>query len=184
MDSATIIVSGDLVQDWHLYAGEGASLAASAARDTVQVQETGGALLIWRLLTGDCAGNDQNGDAAGPEVILGVELPSPDLARTALAQSYLVWAPYPAMRSDEGWCWRVRDALGYGGHAQNPGKLPDLSAALRRRHILVLDDGGYVFRQERWADAWHLPVAGPASQGWIVLKHCRPVGQGHLWHRL
>lgn len=209
MDSVTIIVSGDLVEDWHLYAGEGASLAASSARDTVQLPETGGAELIRRLLTGardellrpgdtavpeaivsvheppsDQVRTTKPDDRAGPKVLLGVHEPSRNEARIALPQSYLVWAPYPAMPGDAGWCWRVRDALGYGGHAGQPGPLPDLSAELRQPHILVLDDGGYVFRREEWAAAWHLPSPDAAPRGWIVLKHCRPLAQGHLWHRL
>lgn len=165
MGNASILVSGDLVADRHIYAGEGASLAASGLRDTVQVSKIGGAALVQALL-----------QASGGRAALGVV--EPDLAK--LAQSYTVWAPFPREERAREASWRIRDLLGYGG--EGPERLE--IAKVEAPDVLVLDDGAYIFREQASCPAWHLPDTEEAGPRWIVLKHCRPVAQGPLWHAL
>jgi len=51
--------------------------------------------------------------------------------------------------------------------------------------VLVLDDGGFDFRQRRMASLWGLPQASEArGPDWIVLKMSSPVAQGNLWDKL
>lgn len=129
------------------------------------------------------------------------------------------WKPYPLKpgdKNDKTKVWRAEVLMGYG-HDEQPiaaegekahcdqGTLQQLTAPDAETRIVVLDDGGFLFRQEKHQTCWLLPEAqtkteaGAASEAsakpeeatkpaiapdWYVLKLSAPLAQGELWWEL
>ena len=114
--------------------------------------------------------------------------------------AYAFWRPYPVRRLSQEACWRVAEAMGFGGGPSEAGQWPwepakDLHVSPA---VLVIADGGMGFRSRTNVANWGVTVrdsrlrelAGlggttptPEPQ-WVVLKMSAPAGQGDLWREL
>jgi hypothetical protein len=139
-DTISIIVTGDIVLDRHVYGGERATLGDSSTHGTHLVEEAGGAALTYRLTqavlaadvkerilqweqklkTREAARKDSKEAGAappkpeGPVCRLGRKLPEETGARwPERLIGYAWWAPYPKPDSKDK-VWRVSKAFGYG----------------------------------------------------------------------
>lgn len=207
-DIRSIIVTGDIVLDRHIYEGERARLGDHSPRGTHLVEEAGGAVLTYRLIQAVLAAEEaarkdggKAGDASsnpdGPVCRLGRKLPEEAGGRwPEQFIGYACWAPYPKPDSKDQ-VWRVSNALGYGppddrAGATNPApEAPSFFQAADNLPlapgILVLDDAGDRFRQKAQSALWCLPATaepGVELPAWIVLKLAGPIGQGDLWDAL
>lgn len=176
-ESSAVLVTGDIIVDRHFY---------HSAKEVREVAELGGAAMLHRLLaTAFAEGRDAAGAELKIEANLGVEAP----ALTAIPAShnaYAVWAPFKLGREkDAKSVWRVQRPLGYGPEAERR-EPPFLSrsASEAAPRVLVLDDGGFGFRDIVNSSLWRLPGPGGAEPDWIVLKMSHPIGHGDLWHDL
>lgn len=191
----SVVVTGDIVIDRHIYEGERLTLRDNSYRGTHAVEEAGGAALTQRLI-GAVFGADaaerrvlwKAGGKRGPapEVSvcrLGCQLPA-RIRRREWLTGTASWKPYPKAESKDLF-WRVSKAFGYGlrsdGEASRLRLPPDLPPG---HDVLVLDDAGDAFRQKTHAGVWYLPEGGTALPKWIVLKLAGPIARGDLWDRL
>jgi hypothetical protein len=210
---SSIVVTGDIVIDRHLYGGERATLGDHSARGTHMKEEPGGAVLTYRLiqsvLEADLkerlsrsdqkvfkAGEAVTGDSPKPTghiCRLGRKMPEGASTWPERLIGYAWWEPFQKLNS-KNQMWRVSKALGYGP--------PDAAAEYAAtslpffrvaddlppiRDILVLDDAGDLFRHKDQSALWLLPdetTPEAALPRWIVLKLAGSVGQGDLWDKL
>ena len=173
----SIRVVGDVIVDRHFY---------DSGVDVFEKSELGGAAGLTRLLQKVI---EANGAPAGTTLPLTVAVGFEEsrLADIPLTRNaYAVWAPYRQnSKQDAPYVWRAARPMGYGCASEPPEPefQPKRIEGVTPR-ILVLDDGGFDFRQRAWAGLWSLPAEGEAKPDWIVLKTSRPVAQGDLWHEL
>jgi hypothetical protein len=206
-DTISIIVTGDIVLDRHIYGGERDTLGDNSTHGTHLVEETGGAALTYRLIQAVLAAEEaarkdskKPGNAPpkpdGPVCQLGRKLPRTGARWPERLIGYAWWAPYPKPNSKDQ-VWRVSKALGYrppddrAGSANLAQEAPPFFQAADKLPlvpgILVLDDAGDRFRQKAESALWRLPAKteSPAElPTWIVLKLAGPIGQGDLWDAL
>lgn len=106
-----------------------------------------------------------------------------------------IWKPFPREPSEpnKGKVWRAELLMGYGHddshHADQDGKCPNykpevIKAAVSNPKLLVLDDGGFLFRHSLQKDCWFLPDETNDRPDRIILKMSGPVCRGDLWARL
>jgi hypothetical protein len=187
-----IRVVGDVVVDRHFYdSGTGVSVKCElggAAGLTRLLQELieAKARLLQELIKKKIEAKETPPAAPLPiTAALGLVEPKfTDIPPTRNA--YAVWAPYPQnSKKDAPEVWRVARAMRYGhlSGAPEPHIKPQRTERAAPR-ILVLDDGGFDFRQWANTDLWSLPPVGDAKPDWIVLKMSSPVAQGDLWYEL
>jgi hypothetical protein len=185
-------VVGDINVDWHFY---------DSGVDTFVKSELGGAAGLTRLLQELIKAKtdlrqeeikkaiEEKRDPPPPPLSITAELGLVEPKFTVIPPSrnaYAVWAPYPQnSKKDAPEVWRAVRPMGYG-HASGARETefkPQLAEGMAPR-ILVLDDGGFDFRQQANTDLWNLPPAGETGPDWIVLKTSSPVAQGDLWYEL
>lgn len=182
---STILVSGDVVVDHHLYEGERGTPTTEHRRGVIDWRETGGAALLTRTLAH--AFTEAKDDSW--DVQLGIRTPTVH-GKPCGHHAYAVWTPVGRSRKDDkAKVWRTRLVMGYG-HADgsnsspctehSPRPLPDLP----RPDILILDDAGSEFRLRAQQEGWLLPTGSAVPPEWILLKMSRPIAQGDLWHEL
>ena len=167
-----ITVVGDVIVDRHFYHSDDG---------VIEVAELGGAAGLMRLLHEAIQCANASSRVA---VRLGMDTPaSAEFPRAGNA--YAVWAPYrQGEKKDEPKIWRAVRPMGYGvGNPTNAEFRLKRADGLPPR-ILVLDDGGFDFRQRANKALWSLPAESEAKPDWIILKTSRPVAQGDLWHEL
>jgi hypothetical protein len=172
-ESVAIEVVGDVIVDRHFYHSDDG---------IIEVGELGGAAGLARLL-------HEAIDASKPPspfaARLGLQTPDRDKFPPS-GNAYAVWAPYSQTRwKNEPKVWRAIRPMGYG----SPDASPTAEFGLKRTdglppRILVLDDGGFDFRQPANKPLWRLPAESAAKPDWIILKTSGPVAQGELWHEL
>jgi len=180
-----LVVTGDVVVDHHIYAGERGTAASDHKRGVRDVRELGGAAILRETLaraiesTADTSWN----------IRLGVETPSLD-EKPCAHHAYAVWKPVPRTRGDErNKVWRTQLVMGYGD-AESAASASCIAHPLRpvaglpNPNILVLDDAGSGFRLLAQKDNWLLPASGVQPPHWILLKMSSPVAHGDLWHEL
>lgn len=167
-----ILVTGDVLRDHHIYAGERNSPKADRRRGVSECREIGGAALIHRLV------------AAGLEKDWQVDLAHGRSDHTG----YAVWEPVPvdpAPKFKDDIVWRTRDKMGYGTAA--PGCQIDASGATRSDYrILVLDDAGLGFRHSSSEYLKGL-LGRVAPDGHILLKMSAAAGREgpeNLWREI
>jgi hypothetical protein len=183
-----MIVTGDVVVDHHIYEGERNTPAVEHKRGVRAWRELGGADLVRRLLAELLkADKDETW-----QVHLGITAPAINECPCG-CHAFAVWRPFPlekAKKDDKRSAWRAVSLMGYG-HMESavPGKpCPEHEAkpaeGLPDSRILVLDDAGYLFRNQPQKDCWLLPKKDQTPPDWIFLKMSRPIAQGDLWHEL
>ena len=179
--SKRILVTGDFIQDHHIYEGVRHHYADAGA-GVSHVEKLGGAALIHRVLR-DLL---KNGDEPYP-LMLGMqdrdETVSPDAPPIPdNYQAYAFWRPTPKDDNGKAEVWRVSAEMGFGG--TRPGKDADVWPPYvqpeEKVDIVVISDGGLGFRDNR--DAW--PVQAMKDADWIVLKAAAPIQAGALWTEL
>jgi len=171
-----IRVAGDIVVDRHFYHSDAGVFERS---------ELGGAAGLHRLLHESIETKDAPAEGSLPiTVALGIVEPS--LARVPRAQNaYAVFAPYgQASKSDAMQVWRVVRAMGYGAASGQTQMAFQAKAIEPKPHVLVLDDGGFDFRERAMSTLWGLPAEDAVKPDWIILKISSPVAQGDLWYEL
>jgi hypothetical protein len=203
----SVLVTGDIVIDRNIYEGERATLRDRSYRDTLTLEEFGGAALTHRLIqtvfTADLAERHFQWEATAkksPEPVaaeswLGYKLPNStdDLSKAEMAVGTASWGLHPRSNSKDLY-WRLSRAFGYGtvrGPVTPDSSITAQSHGLQVRHdfpgsydALVLDDAGDRFRHKDNEPAWHLGNQQSTLPEWIVLKLTGPIGRGDLWDRL
>lgn len=205
---SSVLVTGDIVIDRHIYEGDRFTLRDQSNRGTHSVEEAGGAAVTQRLIEAVFAADvverrlrweaDPQRKDPAPEASvcrLGCQVPD-GAGGTPLSESLVgtaSWSPCPKAESKDLF-WRVSKAFGYG--SRRDGDAPDsasTTAATELRvgtnlppshDVLVLDDAGDKFRNRDQATVWHLPKDSTALPTWIVLKLAGRIGGGDLWDRL
>jgi len=191
----SVLVTGDVVIDHHLYKGERETPTTDRKPGVLDLPELGGASVLARLLEAVFV----KAKDTSCNVRLGITAPPLD-ENPCGHHAYAYWSPYLKSKDerdkkekDQQKVWRVQLAMGYGHPepvASNAGQDAACSAPhlarplsdLPKPNILVLDDAGFVFRQPTHKDCWLLPAGGDTPPQWIVLKMSQPIAQGDLWH--
>ena len=189
---SSIVVTGDVVIDRHLYAGERYSLTARDRRGVREIAEHGGAYLLNRLINAVFTADAKRRGADQPAWVAHLAAEPPPLnGAPAGLEGYALWEPH-APGPDEGpRIWRVSRLMGYGHLASEaegalrpktwPAADPDLSLD---PDLLVLDDAGFLFRHAADHSVERLAEQVRHKNGFILLKMSEPVAQGELWHAI
>lgn len=206
----SIIVTGDLIRETHLYQGARRFASSDATAGFLIETKWGGAAMLHELI-----------EAAQPGVsLLGLETDTAAPWPTHL-EAQAVYSPSAAgFRADPPplpgekpeKVWRVTQALGYGVNHD----IPPVEPPVKRRvlatssfKVLLIDDGGAGFRTLRAKDHWpdggvpqSASTAAPSAKAdsatrdesaapapsplppWVVLKMAHPVCESHLWRHL
>lgn len=168
-DEFSVVVEGDVTQNWNLATREGAG--SEGARATFQA---GGAALLRELIA-----------AAAPRPIsLHPEAaPQPTSPTDQCSHHrFALWAPQKKMKEgDGGKAWRVEEFLGMQRASAPPpeaeGPEPE------RADLVVLHDAGLGFRDR--PESWPLAIGKPgANPPWVILRTVKPVAKGKLWDHL
>lgn len=193
----SLIVTGDVVIDHHLYKGERETPTTDHKPGVREWREPGGAAVLANLLKAVFA----RAQDASWDIRLGITTPAPD-ENPCAHHAYAFWSPHLKSRDEQDKkpdrqekVWRTELAMGYGHtefNAGDPNQKPASSSPhlaqplpdLPKPNILVLDDAGFVFRHPARSDCWLLPADGDTAAPWIVLKMSQPVAQGDLWHEV
>jgi hypothetical protein len=181
----TVLVTGDVIIDHHLYMGERHAPDSPGRNGTCERTAEGGAGLIHRILSETGAGRTGSG---GQEKSYSVQFgldPSVYTKLGSCQHAYALWKPFPHEKQI---VWRLDKALGYGDPCT--GLFPYIEhlnpQATPHPAVLVIDDGGLGFRNSTQKAAWPKILSDRQAKGpeWIVLKMSSPVGQGDLWRLL
>lgn len=178
----TILVTGDIVLDCHLYGG--AKTAASFdGLGTVYTEHLGGAALTHELIeTAASAAVQANGEST-PAYRTHLDLDVEDLEKTLPKhlRSYGVWLEHPAGRGNKDRVWRVESDFGYGP-TEPPRQLVFRRTTSRPPNppvLTLIDDGGILFRHGTSQSAW--PEFPKKKAGHYLLKTTSPLCRGDLW---
>lgn len=135
--------------------------------------------------------SQREADGAGWSCRLGITVPNQD-ALPCGHHALATWKPFPLDpkdRKNRSKAWRASLLMGYGHdeqsadleedspaccNAHTPEPLPDLPT---RPRILVLDDGGFIFRHRTQSRCWLLPAreVKDSAPEWLLLKASAPV---------
>jgi hypothetical protein len=191
--AAKILVTGDVVLDHNIYAGQRSAPDSEAGVGMLHHARPGGAILTYRLL--------EEMRALTPEARNVRQLHATDLIfgiheKTSKAlhdwpkdfQTGAVWGSFEGPKKGGPRFWRVSDMLGYGpretgGYPASPSR--ELNNA--KPQVLVIDDGGLGFRLKSASHCWpsFLTAEERISElQWIILKMSRPLARGDLWKSL
>lgn len=173
----TVLVAGDVIDDFNLLRLPASPMAHSEALPNTILQQTaGGAWHLEEMIALACRDCDQC-LIVGPERS---QLPARHPEAVA-AQAFSLWAPYPRLSGSRERVWRIERFLGSksGRTALAPDE-PDLAGP--PLDLLAIDDINLGFRAspERWQTL--LSRCDSATQ--IVLKSTSPMGDGALWAEL
>ncbi|MFO1042372.1 MAG: hypothetical protein U0941_11340 [Planctomycetaceae bacterium] len=211
----TILVTGDFLVDHHIYEGRRHYFGDQKSPGVCVKEELGGGALIHRLLKEmqASAGSAWESVLAVDEELAVNKLRSCDSHAAGCCEqpfsAYAFWRPFPTHGKSKQSCWRVAEAMGFGGGPADAGQWPwdrakDLPTC---PNVLVISDGGMGFRSRMNVAHWGVPVhdqrllelfresnSGESLDAaasitaeeprWIVLKMSAPVGEGDLWREL
>ena len=180
----TVLVTGDVIVDHHLYVGERAVPNDYRKIGTLERTAEGGAGLLHRILKafGDKRSQDQSSHSF--DVHFGLK---EDVFQNlpGSLNGYALWKPF-AFDSNQK-VWRVAQPLGYGDPCPTPFPYTEYAVETKfKPDVLVIDDGGLGFRHNIQKAAWPKAIQNKQTKGprWVVLKMSGPVGQGDLWRHL
>jgi hypothetical protein len=193
LEKAMILVTGDVVLDHNIYAGQRFTPDSDALSGMRRRKQPGGALLPYGLLdalerTTSSAGEKPDGPSA-VQVAFGLQEATADALQDWPAgfQAGAIWEPFDGPAGGQ-LHWRLSKNLGYGAR-ENSGYPASPAQGLDglKPKVLVIDDGGLGFRLKTASRCWPLFLrsAGEAPvPEWIVLKMSRPLARGDLWREL
>lgn len=181
-----ILVTGDVVLDHNIYAGERLEPTSQAKISLHHREELGGAWISYSIL-------DEIRRAVGPfftslnpdfPVSFGLVPPSAAQLRPVRRLNYGSLWKFTGV-SGAGGCWRQNQVLGYGGGKERPSPV-ERAPVEPTPTVLVIDDGSLGFRDQSSASLWPACLSGKPSDGpeWLILKMSRPLASGDLWRRL
>lgn len=189
MSAPTVIVTGDVVLDCHLYGGIKTEATSHREPGTAHKTHLGGASLSFKLMTAAAAAS-----GTGLKPCLGLAKKGLRKRLLRCLRSYGVWTPHDARKDakdDAPKVWRVKTNFGYGsGSVQSgQGRQVFVKAAKlpRKPSLIVVDDGGILFRHDSARKAWpDFSTACGAEPGLpvIILKMGAPICRGALWQKL
>ena len=186
MDKKTIVVTGDVVSEHHLYAGDRVSPDEDGRPGTVVREQLGGAAFLHALLDAAFRAG-ASGPAGQWQVQFGLDTNSLQSLPSRL-RTYALWRPAAPARPGSGkqTVWRLATPLGFGSptpehRAEQPGeRARGLTAT---PDIIVIDDQALGFRF--WPAHGRWPFEDPkTAPPLVVLKMSAPLAQGDLWHLL
>ncbi|HEV7902440.1 MAG TPA: RyR domain-containing protein [Pyrinomonadaceae bacterium] len=159
-ETSSIVVTGDIVLDRHIYGGERYTLGDHSARGTHMKEEPGGAVLTCRLIKSVLAAKfgatplqpEQKADAdwewpannsaesAVPKCGMGRVVPKDARDWPERLIGYAWWEPFQLPEGEDR-VWRVSKPLGYGPPGAVPATLPskDKAAATSTPFFKVAD---------------------------------------------
>lgn len=175
----TVLVTGDLVLDHHIYEGRRHHYADGVSAGVRWKPRAGGAALVHELLENLLAAEKPEWESRPA-----VKIPQMDLDFQNVDESqraYAFWRPFPRDLPPEKQFWRVSEQMGFGSAAPTaccatwpPEDFPS------NPKIIVLSEGGMGFRQTH--GCWdRLPFD---AARWVVLKTAAPMAEGELWEKL
>jgi hypothetical protein len=176
--SRSVVVAGDVVVEHRIYEGARAKPHTHAQQGTRIEQSTGGAKLLFDLLT-------RLGSTA-PQPF-SVEFAMGATPDHRLVGTYSILTPCPAAGGGKGPVWRVTRDLGYGDSLEpNTRYAAPPTRETTPASVVVLDDGALGFRHSTNKEVWPQELRDDDAVGvdWVVLKTCPPLAQGDLWHRV
>jgi RyR domain len=187
----TVLVTGDVTIDHHLYRGIRSTPDSRDALGTALYAERGGAWLLAKLLQRvahfHAAEEGKGARRAKQPFPYGVQFGLTDVSLRALptsAHAFAVWGPAD---SGDVRIWRGVETLGYGC-LDTKKRSPRLEGASvsGRIGVAVLDDASLGFRSRLHEQAWPQVIRdGDVSRvDWVVLKMACPLAQGDLWQRV
>jgi len=186
-----ILVTGDVVLDHNIYAGQRSESDSDAAVGMLHRTVAGGAALTYGLLRA----MEQSASVADDLVRLfksdlhfGLKEDSADALHSwpSEFQAGAVWEAFEGPKKQLH--WRLSKNLGYGAregaaYPASPG--PGLTEAMPE--VVVIDDGGLGFRLKTADHCWPAFLTSSAEAPdlrWIILKMSRPLARGDLWRIL
>ena len=202
MATTTVVVTGDIVLDCHLYGSAKSMAASSGQQGTVYSAHLGGSVLTHKLLC-EAARQAAEQAAAGAarragkgaalkcvatmnyESYLALDTTGLEESLPAQLRSYGVWTDQPTQTGQEGLVWRADHHFGYGPDdarkpafalARNPAALPAAP------DLTVIDDGAITFRRADSQNVW--PAFSKDAAGEYLMKMSWPLCRGDLWDAL
>ena len=145
----SLIVTGDVLTDRHLYTGERSRPKLANRRGMISVSEAGGAAIVYRLLD-SIVGQDKTRGAVCSDWTV-------HLMHEASTQSgYAVWSPRPLGPEEpdkKTMVWRTKELLGYGcaTGGDTIQKTSD-EGVPEKCGIMIIDDAGLGFRHRADGD--------------------------------
>jgi hypothetical protein len=188
-----ILVTGDVVLDHNIYAGQRFTPDSDSATAMQYRKQPGGAMLTYGLLDALKQATASSAKGKGVPSTVNVAFGLRETTADALQnwpsgfQAGAVWEPFDGPKKGQ-LHWRLSKNLGYGarGHSGYPASpAPGLDGL--KPKVLVIDDGGLGFRLKTASQCWppFLTSEGEAPQlEWIILKMSRPLARGDLWREL
>jgi hypothetical protein len=171
-----ILVTGDVVLDHNIYAGQRQTPVSTAAPGTRFDKQPGGAMLTFGLLRQLVPGQVEFG--LGNVSVAELE------GWPGTFHAGGLWEPASGI-------WRLSKHLGYGAPRAGTEKLypgaPASALDKIKPKVLVIDDGGLGFRHRTASGCWPPVLNSPPAHSdlaWIVLKMSRPLARGDLWRDL
>jgi hypothetical protein len=170
-----ILVTGDVVLDQNIYAGQRSTPVSTAKPTTIFEKHHGGAMLVYRLLCELIPNQVEFG--LGNKSIADLEK---DWPRNFHAGG--LWEPADGV-------WRLSKRLGYGPPSPE-NKYPGVATAGLDKidpKILVIDDSALGFRHRTASACWPPFLTshkGPGNLQWIIHKMSSPLAGGDLWRDL
>jgi hypothetical protein len=208
--SPSILVTGDIVLDCHLYGGMRTLATSFAEPGSNYSLRPGGAALSCSLLQAcpkawdeakqkfdkENRGLQAKGEkpSAWPsalpatrpdfQVHLGLDTAKLESSLPGHMRSYGVWTEHPPTEGGKP-VWRMTQGFGYGPWAaSNPDevfKRKALESGISPV-LTLIDDGGILFRHEAARKAW--PDFSADAAGYFLLKMSGPLCRGDLWAAL
>jgi hypothetical protein len=177
-----ILVTGDVVLDHNIYAGQRFTPDSNATPGMLHRTETGGATLSYGLLTAmeeafRCGVDPSQADGQHPEteIVFGLEQKTAGALRDWPHDFKVgaVWVADEGAKKD-GPHWKLSRNLGYGAKSgADYLALPAPGLAAARPQVLVIDDGALGFRHGKASNCWppFLTSGDEAPElKWIILK--------------
>ncbi|MDW5562636.1 MAG: hypothetical protein SA339_05355 [Methanomassiliicoccus sp.] len=134
--------------------------------------EQGGALLLARMV----------GAATSVEVITHEITEIENISPETIIHSISILDSFPWKKGKKALVFRIRHLGGYYGPRKGTPKSLLIAHDDAEAELIVLDDAGYGFREER--NAWPQAILNNDKKSIIVLKMSRPLASGALWDHL
>jgi hypothetical protein len=184
-NSKTVLVTGDVIVDHHIYMGERFVPNASENTGTQEQTTEGGVGLLHRILEAVGKKRSESKEPQNPfDVQFGLKVDIFEKLPSAL-NGYALWKPFPSEKDQK--VWRIAQPLGYGNLCGSSFSYAEHAVETSNNPtMVVIDDGGLGFRHNTQKTAWPKSILKKQSSGpeWVVLKMSSPVGQGDLWRHL
>jgi hypothetical protein len=187
----TILVTGDIVLDHHLYKGKRQNPGDVVSVGGRSKLEFGGAKLCFEIIKACgsqpfvCVKRDQSSSEVTVATFFGIS----DVAPASMPLSRQCFAIWEPRMFDNVEVWRTAELLGYGGIGGDDFLPTPASDILKSpADVIVIDDGAMGIRNTQSNALWpdFLRDTKPSSEDapWIIHKMTGPILQGDLWRAI